>query len=98
MTDDEREPRQIRDHETYKEDHWTVVDVGGVDNVFATPTVDRVDEQVRVDIDGVGAASGMNDFDIEDENINSSIWLPLPEAAQLLDQLGDAIEEARDDG
>lgn len=97
MTDADREPRQIRDHDTYKEDHWTVVDIGGIDNVFATTTVDRADEQVRIDFDGVGAASRMNEFDIEGKNINSSVWLPLPEAVQLRDQLTEAIEEARND-
>jgi hypothetical protein len=95
MSDDKREDRQFRNHDTYKQENWTVVDIDGVDNVFVTPTLDRYKESIRIDIDGFGAESVMNDLDITHDNINTSVWVPLPEAVMLRNQLTEAIETVR---
>jgi len=92
MTETNREPPYLRKHETYKQDHWRVVDVEGVDKVFATGL--KGDPDIRVDIDGTGAKSMLSDYD--GENINTSHWLSVERAKELRDQLDDAIEAAED--
>jgi hypothetical protein len=96
MTENERESREYRKHDDYKEDHWRVLDVDGVDKVFATVAPDRRDESVRVDLDGFIVDTPTNDLGGGGENVNTSLWLPLPEAVELRDHLDEAIEEARD--
>lgn len=91
----DREKPIARDHDTYKEDHWKVLDVEGVDKVFAT-TLSDASSPVRIDFDGEAAPSVMRDLGDEGDNVNVSAWLSLPDAIQLRDYLNNAIEEARD--
>lgn len=96
-TETDREKPAYRRHETYKEKHWTVVDIRGVDKVFATPGLPKSDDEtpVRIDMDGVAAASTMRDVGEVGDDINTSAWVPLEEAVELRDQLTEAINNAR---
>jgi hypothetical protein len=90
----EREPPSRRQHETYEADHWTVVDIGGVDKVYATPSRgNRGQAQIRIDIDGSIAKSVMNDVGEPEDNVNTSIWLETPDAKNLVERLEAAISE-----
>ena len=98
--EDEREPVARRSHDTYKKDHWTVVDIDDVDKVFATAvggpgSHPRRSPQVRVDVDGFIAKSVMNDVGEADDDVSTSIWLTVPDALELLEHLSDAVEEAK---
>lgn len=98
--DDTREHPESRDHDTYKADHWDVVDIREVDKTFATPA-DRTDgkqTKVRIDLDGQHAPSVMSNLGEEGENVNTSIWLYPGKAEVLRDQLDEAIQEAKDAG
>lgn len=83
-----------RNHNTYKQEHWSVLDIDGVDKVFATWLSDP-HEPVRLDLDGEAAGSVMRDLAKEGDNVNISAWLSLPDAVQLRDLLDDAIQESR---
>jgi len=90
-----REKPRFRKHETYEQDHWTVVDIAGVDKVFATPALDDADETVRVDLDGIGAESTFND-ELVGENINTSIWMKGKHATELVRQIESAISTGQE--
>lgn len=91
---EEREPTHLREHDTYRQDHWSVLDIEGVDKTFATGDPDG--QECRIDMDGVAAASSMRDLAEEGENINISAWLSLADAVKLRDQLDEAIQETRE--
>lgn len=92
--EDERLRPSLRRHETYKQDKWTVVDIEDVDKVFATESKGRRDEkQVRMDLDGFIAKSMMNDVGESGDNVNTSIWLTVPDARQLVEYLEEALDE-----
>lgn len=88
----------FRDHNTYKQDAWTVVDVDNVDRVFATrsPSSDASDG-VRIDLDGALAASVMRDVGQEGEPVNMSIWLDTEDAKTLVAQVVDALPTPPDE-
>lgn len=88
---DKREAPELRNHDSYKEDYWKVLDVDSVDKVFSTSVSD---ERVRVDLDGHAAPSGMRDLANEGDNVNISVWLSLEYAEELVDHLSEAIEES----
>jgi len=98
MTNDEREPTKVRTHSTYKQDHWEVLDLSHVDNVFATVSAHKSDPsrgELRIDIDGYAASSTMRTLAEEDDNVNVSAWLSVPEAVQLRDSLNDALSDVK---
>lgn len=92
-TEAKREPPEDREHETYKQDHWTVVDIDDLDNHFVTVAGSAADDSmnIRLDIDGHITASAMNDVGEERDNINSSIWLSPAHAKELAEQLEKAV-------
>lgn len=93
-TEKEREQRKDREHDTYKQDHWTVVDINHVDRVFATKTKDRTSKtpQVRVDLDGFISNNTISDVGEDGDNVQTSIWLSIPEAKELIEQMEEAVE------
>jgi ABC-type Zn uptake system ZnuABC Zn-binding protein ZnuA len=87
-------PPVFRDHDTYKKDHWSVVDVNGVDRVFATESSSSVDvdpDQVRIDLDGSFAPSTMRDVGDEGDLVNMSVWLDPERAKELAQQIFDSL-------
>ena len=88
-----REPPERRSHETYFDsDHWTIVDMEGVDSVFVTSTQSpggENDTGVRLDLDGTAHLSSEP---VEAEsNLNSSIWLTREWAEKLYADLGEEL-------
>lgn len=97
-TDEKREAPEFRKHETYKEDHWRVLDVSDVDRVFAVETtlgaLGDGDAGVRIDIDGYAANSGMRDLADAGDNVNTSIFLSIDDAVSLVEQITAAIPQS----
>ncbi len=97
MTD--REPPNQRSHSTYKADNWDVLDIDSVDRVYAveSPSDDSNPPRIRLDIDGFAASSSMRTLSTEGANINTSIWLTLPDSRELADQLEEAVGSVSDE-
>ncbi|SIS07921.1 hypothetical protein SAMN05421809_3751 [Natronorubrum daqingense] len=85
----------MRKHDTYKQDHWTVLDMEHVDKVFVANSETNGTPVVRIDMDGSIAPSTMNDVGEEGDNVQTSAWVPLPEAVELKHTLENAIDAAR---
>lgn len=84
-----RESPEWRKHETYVEsDHWTVLDMSGVDNLFVADLKDEKGE-VRLDMDGFVEPS--SDVGEKGDNVNISAWIPIEKAKELRDQLQKAL-------
>jgi hypothetical protein len=86
-----REDRGDREPETYDEPHWRTAHIKEVDRVFATESENfEHGDGVRIDLDGVGDTGA--DLHREGENIQSSIYIPQPQATMLFRQLANALE------
>jgi len=79
----DRKPVPLRDHNTYKQENWTVADVDRIDRVFATST----EEEIRVDLDGYFADSEMSDMNAVGQNANLSVWMTPAKAKELAAQI-----------
>lgn len=85
-----RKRPEYRKHETYMEsDHWTVLDMSGVDNLFVADLTQKQGE-IRIDMDGFIEPS--SDVGKEGDNVNVSAWIPLEKAKELRDQLDKALD------
>jgi len=101
-----REPVPERNHNMYFEkDHWKVIDIDGVDNLFVakteetkssnTITGEKFDNDIiRIDVDGFAVNEGKIE---KGDNINSSIWLNESQAMDLCIQIMGELEDRLED-
>lgn len=78
-----KEAAPVRSHDAYFDSPaWTVVDIDGVDKVFAT----RTDEnELRIDIDGRAEPSSEDGH--PGDRINVSVWLSDDQLRAILNRL-----------
>lgn len=97
MTD--RDPPHQRSHSTYKAENWDILDIDSVDRVYAveSPSDDSNPPRVRLDIDGFASSSSMRTLSTKDANVNTSIWLTLPDGRDLAEQLEEVVGSVSDE-
>jgi len=95
----DREPVADRSHSTYQGDNWEVLDMDSVDRVFAveSPADDSNPPRVRLDVDGFASSSAMRTLAEEGDNVNTSIWLTVPDSRELLEQLSNTVDTVSDE-
>jgi hypothetical protein len=86
-----RRPNSRR-HSDYEQPHWATCHVKKVDKTHVAEPVDEDDNEVRVDLDGLGSGGASTHDD--GENLNLSVWLTREQAREL----GEDLVENADGG
>jgi hypothetical protein len=70
-----------RRHRHYQQPRWATTHVENIDRMFVSEPYDADDDEVRIDLDGIGG--GMASTHDRGENLNISVWFTREQAREL---------------
>jgi hypothetical protein len=79
-----------RRHRHYQQPRWATAHIEDIDRMYVAEPYDVDDDEVRIDLDGVG--SGGASLHDTDENVNISVWFTREQARELGEDLVENAE------